>query len=253
MPCQLCGGPDHPKGALPSAVLNCPVYAQVPQPLKDSIKQLWDDNPQTVGRGQELADWIYDHVYSPGAQQHGVWTFYFNPDYPNPLGLVEERVYLSVKGVRLLAVWAALQPGFTGTLKWDVVQAKRCQPNVADARPDSIVIYLRNKAGVWRCCDELRRLRRERAIADTDFKSTSPPGTGQVPDLPGVSEARQPDDPGDSFGGELSRILGSVFDARNRPVRVPSMLDFTTSCLAELKAQGIDITRPWNRPLQVFG
>lgn len=246
MACPLCGGANHP-------IHNCLTFVRVPQPLKDAIKELWEANPQQVTQGEPLADWIYQHIYSPGAQQGGMWTFYFNPDYPGEeVKLIEERIYLSVKAARLLHVWNAIQPLFAGMGRHDVVQAKHCPVNVADGRPDSIVIYLRNKAAVWRFCDGLRGLRQAGAIADTDFKHTTPPGTARLPDLPGVTSARQPANPGDSYGGELSRILGKAFDARNRPMRLPVMLDFMTFCLAELKQAGIDITQPWNRPRQVF-
>jgi HopA1 effector protein family len=254
MTCKLCSGADHTLGRGPHPILNCSTFVRVPQPVKDAIKKLWEDNPQAIARGESLSNWIYDHIYSPGAQQGGHWTSYFNSAYPGGLldKVIEERIYLSVKGARLLHVWNALQPLFSDIGEHDVVQAKHCQVAVADARPDSIVIYLRNKAAVWRFCDGLRGLRQAGAIADTDFKNTTPPGTGCLPDLPGVATARQPDNHGDSFGGELCRILGKVFDARNRPMRMPVMLDFMVFCLAELKQNGIDITRPWNRPRQIF-
>ncbi|OWQ85703.1 hypothetical protein CDN99_21745 [Roseateles aquatilis] len=247
MPCLLCGA-NH-------TLLHCSTFARVPQPVKDAVKQLWDADPQGIAVGSPLEDWIYENVYSPGSGQQPAlgWTYHYSPSYQGSdiVACIEERVYLSVKGARLLYVWQAIQPLFSGIGNTDVIQAKHCPHYIADGRPDSIVIYLRNKAAVWRFCDGLRDLRRQAKITDTDFKTDTPPGAGRIADLPGVSTARQPDDPGQSFGGELCHLLGETFDAKNRPMRIP-YLDFLALCLASMKQAGIDITKPWNRPRQIL-
>ena len=73
----------------------------------------------------------------------------------------------------------------------DDVGAAKYRSNMATAasRHDTIVIYLRNKAGVWRICDGLRNLRQLGQITDRQFKSEVSPGTGRVADLPGVTTA----------------------------------------------------------------
>jgi hypothetical protein len=256
MACSLCGAADHRKVPLPNLhpVLDCPTYAKVPQPLKDAIKRLWERNPQKVARGSPLATWIYENIYSPGAANTGgFWEFYFNPGYVTEeriVASIEERIYLSVKTTSLLRVWDNIQPLFQGVGRFDVIQAKHCLEALADTRPDSIVVYLRNKAAVWRFCDGLRSLRHQGAIKDTDFKET-PVGAGRIGDLPGVATAPQPADPSQSFGDLLSAILAEAFDQYNRPVRIP-ILEFTTRALVKLKNAGQDITKPWIRPVQVF-
>lgn len=246
MPCLLCGA-NH-------TLLNCSTFASVPQPVKDAIKQLWDADPQQIAVGSSLADWIYENVYSPGSgqQQAFGWTHYYSPDYKGSdmVKCIEERIYMSVKGARLLHVWDAIQPLFAGLGQADVIQAKHCPVYVADGRPDSIVIYLRNKAAVWRFSEGLRHLKRNATITDNDFKAETAPGAGRIADLPGVSTARQPSDPGQSFGGELCRLLGETFDTKNRPMRIP-YLNFLALCLASMKQAGIDIKKPWNRPRQI--
>lgn len=250
MPCKLCGAPDHrPAHVAPlpnsNPLLDCPLYARVPQPMKDAIRDLWNRNPQAVS-ADKLSNWIYETIYSPGAAQGGAWTFFYSPHYSNPVGLIDERIYMAVKGTSLLKVWNALMPLFQDS---DIVQAKHCPPNIADQRPDSLVIYLRNKAGVWRTCDKIRALRHNGAIADTDFRNAAPPGTGRIDDLPGVATAPQPDDPGESYGGRLSDSLAKVFNARNRPQRIPEW-DFMAAALKGMKDDGFNIAQPWIRPRQ---
>lgn len=69
--------------------------------------------------------------------------------------------------------------------------------------------------------------------------------------MPGVAAAPQPDDPGESFGTRLSGILAETFDQYNRPLRIP-VLDFTARALVKLKNGGLDISKPWIRPMQVI-
>lgn len=255
MACILCGGPDHPKSG-PHPILNCPTYVSVPQPLKDMIRTLWERHPVTVG-WDELKDWIYENLYSPGATVSPHWQYYYSPAGGDPTKLIEERIYMSVKGALILEVWKILKDKIFTTLMGtsDVVQAKHCIPSVADSRPDSIVIYLRSKAAVWRVADEVRKLRQDhteivlvgtRYPFNEWFNDTTPPGTARFPDLPGISSAKQPDNPGDSFGGELSAHLAHVFNTRNRYTRMP-MLDFMVFCLVFLKEQQVNILRPWHR------
>ncbi|HEY4373917.1 MAG TPA: hypothetical protein VGN52_18465 [Burkholderiales bacterium] len=271
MTCALCGGQDHPAGNGRNPILNCPTFVRVPQTLKDSITDLWTRNPQNVEAGEPLADWIYDHIYSPGSLQQGSdeWTFHYGS---TSVHLTEERIYMSVKSTSLLQVWNVLLNHVfrVGMGKTDITQAKHCLPRLADLRPDSIVIYVWNRAGVWRTCDTLRDLRHRGLISDSDFNQkarteysdpqiqlrmdrigTLAPGTGAVPDLPGVSTAPQPPDPKQSHGSRLSRILGSVFDARNRPVRLPTAIDFMVPCLVAMKDGDINITAPWKRQDQL--
>lgn len=250
MACPLCGGADHSANGVPHAVLNCPTYVRVPQPLKDAITRLWDDNPQGTVPGDPLATWIYENIYSPGAALPGHWTHWYSRTFRDPRGVVDERVYMAARSQHLLTVWNALLPYFNAN-DTDVIQAKHCVPAVADMRPDSIVIYLRNKAAVWRLQTHLQALRRAGTLADTHFRNATPPGTGRLSEFIGVATARQPVDEGESFGGELSRLLGEAFDRVNRPMRIPK-LAFVQACLAHMKAQGVDILAPWNRPRQVF-
>lgn len=250
MVCALCNGPDHPQpgGAGAHRLMNCPVFVSTTQPLKDMIRAVYDRNPQQVGRGDDLLQWIYDNIYGDNpAQIAPRWVFHMNGD---PRGRVEERMYLSVFAPHLLTVWNALMP-YLKDQTHDVVQAKHCSVEAAAARLDTIVIYLRNKASLWRMEDELRRLRREGSLIDGYFKPQVPPGTGRLADLPGASTARQPDGDG-SYGQELSALIGEAFDSFCRPMRPPTWFDFAGRSLAMMKARGINLAKPWNRPLQVF-
>jgi hypothetical protein len=250
MVCALCNGPDHPQpgGAGAHRLMNCQVFVSTTQPLKDMIRAVYDRNPQQVGRGDDLLQWIYDNIYGDNpAQIAPRWVFHMNGD---PRGRVEERMYLSVFAPHLLTVWNALMP-YLKDQTHDVVQAKHCSVEAAAARLDTIVIYLRNKASLWRMEDELRRLRREGSLIDGYFKPQVPPGTGRLADLPGASTARQPDGDG-SYGQELSALIGEAFDSFCRPMRPPTWFDFAGRSLAMMKARGINLAKPWNRPLQVF-
>jgi hypothetical protein len=66
MACPLCGGADHQRRG-PHPILNCSTYARVPQPVKNAIQKLYDDNPQATPQGVPLENWIYNNIYSPGA------------------------------------------------------------------------------------------------------------------------------------------------------------------------------------------
>lgn len=249
MACRLCGAADHPvpSGHGAHALINCPQFARVPQPLKDIIRAVYTQNPQGVAAGGALAGWIYDNVYAQNQGGNPGWVFHMNGD---PRGRVEERVYLAVHGAHLLTVWNALMPYFQAQ-DFEVIQAKHCAVAAANIRPDAVVIYLRNKAAVWRMLDEMRRLRKIGTLKDTFFKRDTPPGTGRIADLPGTATARQPAND-DSFGGELTAMIGAAFDAYNRPVRVPTVFDFMEVALAHMKRANVDIFKPWNRPQQVF-
>lgn len=249
MACTLCGGANHtvPGGAGTHALMNCPSYARVPQPLKDLIREVWTQNPQHVARGDAIAGWIYDNCYAQNQGLSPGWQFHMNGD---PRGLVEERVYMSVHGAHVMTVWNALLPYFQRETV-DVVQAKHCAALAANQRPDAIVVYLRNKAAVWRLLDEMRRLRKGNVLKDMHFKADVPPGTGRVSDLKGTATARQPANDA-SFGMELTDLIGEAFDNCNRPVRLPTAFDFMAKCLAHMKSKNVDIFKPWNRPRPVF-
>lgn len=228
--------------------MKCLLFVSTTQPLRDMIRAVYDRNPQQVGRGDHLLQRIDDNIYGDDpAQIAPCWVFHMNGD---PHGRVEERMYLSVFAPHLLTGWNALMPYFEEQTH-DVVQAKHCSVEAAAARLDTIVIYLRNKASLWRMETEVRRLRHEGLLIDGYFKPQGPPGTGRLVDLPCAGTSRQPEGDG-SYGQELSALIGEAFDSFCRPMRPPTWFDFAGRGLAMMKARGIHRAKPWNRPLQVF-
>lgn len=248
MACPLCGDADHPvaEGEGDHPLFRCPEFDLVPRPLKELLQLLWEWDPQPVPRGYGLAFWIYENLFAPGAGPGARWLPYFSRPYGDLPAPEDERVYLSVKGARLLHVWGALLPVFPRLRANDLVQAKRCPPHAADWRPDTMVLLLRDRAAVDRFLDELRALHAAGAVAAGDFKASAPSGAVRVPDLPGVSIAPRPYQPENAAGAELCGILAAVFDSSCRPERTATLPDFALACLSELRRREFDVAGPWS-------
>ena len=252
MACPLCGDAEHPveEGGSEHPLLRCPDFERVPRPLKEILQALWEWDPQPVPPGEPLALWIYENLFSPGAGPGARWLSWFSRPYGDLPAPEEERVVLSVKGARLQHVWGALLSLFPRLRANDLVQAKRCPPHVADWRPDSVVLVLRDRAAVDRLLDELRALHAAGAVSAADFRSSAPTGAVRVPDLAGVSVAPRPYRPENAAGAELCGVLASVYDATCRPERMPDLLDFALACLVELRRLEVDAALPWSGPVR---
>lgn len=245
MPCNLCNK-DHDE-------FNCVEYISVPQPLKEMLYNLFDRRSDvSVG---DTSNWIYDNIYAPSDDNSSkkIWTQETFAVWMLQQAAVEERIYMCVKSKEILNVWKTLLPHLENN-PVDVGAAKYCHDlDAAESRHDTIVIWLRNKAAVWRVLDTIRDLRSEGKINDSQFKASVPMGTGQIRDLPGVATALQPVSQ-NSFGGELCDTIATAFDKLK--LNWPNNLDkikFAAFVLKEMKEKGFNICKPWSRPMQVYG
>jgi hypothetical protein len=236
--CPLCSN-EH-------ALLNCLHYVSASQNLKDFLGEVYDKLPAVQGTDPVWRK-IYDNFYNSTGDVE--WE-----DVLKVSGVgVTQRIYVSVKAEALLRVWAALKaslptiPGFK--------LAKRCRVQDAAKRVDSIVIYVGNIAARDAVVDMIRMLCRDShwnqpwnrnaltlpsRLNSSDFKSEVPPGSGRIPNLPGVSIAADPG-PGTSFGEKLCKEVEAAYaNATFRQTRL-IFVGYTLGCLSGK----FNIRAPW--------
>jgi hypothetical protein len=247
MACPICAqGHD---------IFNCLTFATTAQNLKDLLKDIHAGLPNITTKTSTYNK-VYDNFYAPG-QGLPRWTFWYSPMVASqdiPL-MISERVYLNVIPFRLNDVWQGLVQEFERAPS-DVIQGKRCSEHDAVTRYDTVVIYLRNKAAVWRLLDRIRARWSPLKTgtvgnARSPFRSMVPPGTGMIPDLPGVAVASQPENASDSFGSLLCGMIADTWDKECKPIPIP-LWDFVGITLRNIRDGGLDLKRPWNIPAKAI-
>jgi hypothetical protein len=230
-------------------LLSCIHYVSASQNLKDFLGEIYDKAPTVIGNDVTWEK-LYDHFYSKTEGHETVWEDILTI---SSFGITH-RIYLAVKREALVRVYDRLKPALR--LIAGFKMAKRCRPEDAVSRPDTIVIYVGSAAARDAVVEHIRMSLRDShwnqpfnrnqltlaaRLNLSDFKPDVPPGTGRIADLTGVAVADDPG-PGQSFGIKLCKATEVAL--KNKGYQQDRLL-FIGYALGCLSGEGFNIRAPW--------
>jgi hypothetical protein len=119
---------------------------------------------------------------------------FFHFARPGPRPAAAERIYLNASATGAVYVFRFVLEAFVNGMPMGIVEAKIIGPAKIGSRPDSIVIYARDKATVSAVIEKLREWIAKPG-RDIYFRPETPPMTLPVPGLPGVALGAEPTGP----------------------------------------------------------
>lgn len=237
-------------------------FVTATQPLKDLLYQVYEQLPVLIASGRYRHKWeaIYFNFYAPVDRRSLVkldrqgWIWWERHDLraarqlPDAnaegqlLALIQERIYLNLLPERVESIWNLLQSEFEA--EREIMEAKHCSLIAALGRYDTVVIYLTSNQATHRFLQRLRDMRMHGRLQTSDFRNQTPPGTGQVADLPGVAVAAETPAGGhESFGTRLCKVVAETWKKSHR--KGANKWDFVGDALRDLVGEHIDVRRPW--------